>query len=29
MDNSQEDPYVKTTPEAVLNYVTNNVVALS
>jgi peroxiredoxin len=28
-DECQEDPYVNTTPEAVLNYVTNNVVALA
>jgi len=28
-DNCPEDPYVNTTPENVLNYVTNNVVALS
>ena len=29
MDDCPEDPYVNTTPEEVLNYVTNHVVALS
>ncbi len=29
MDDCPEDPYELTTPEAVLNYVTNNVVALA
>ena len=29
MDNCPEDPYILTTPEAVLHYVTNNVVALA
>lgn len=28
-DNCKEDPYVETTPEKVLEYVTNNVVALA
>lgn len=28
-DNASEDPYIETTPEKVLEYVTNNVVALA